>query len=149
MAFRATGQLPTDAYSQSKRTAARLKQRVDTFIASSSAGNTSASEVLFLADELRAAKNQLSSAAQVPGIVETARAEEADTEYDPVTEFAALLAEIDSVIAWIAANFPQDADGYVLAFTFNADLSQNYREFTPSMLNGLRAELNKVSSSIT
>lgn len=126
---------------QLKDFAARQRDRM----AAGSVPSTTILDDLFV--RLRQAKTQLQSAASVPGLAEYARAQKSSDTLDVVTEFQAVVAAIDAVTAWITANFPKDANGFLLARTLGESGPVD-RQFTSAATATLRTQLDALIATI-
>lgn len=94
-------------------------------------------------------KAQAGAISTTQGLVDYANAQHPDVPtYDVVTEYNAVMSEIDNALAWIAANIPADGSGYELVYQRNPDGSKVYREFTPAQTTGLRTTLSAIEALI-
>lgn len=97
---------------------------------------------------LKSEKAALAAAVTVPGIAAYAQIQKGDENLDAVAEFQALTTLIDTAISWISANFPNDANGYLLRETWGNDGPVD-RTFAPAttvtLRNGLTAIINAIN----
>ena len=112
------------------------------------ATNTGADYILALLDELNAGRAELNSYASTPDLAGYARDQLNSPSYDVVTEYGATMAAMQNVSAWVVANFPKDANGFVLSHTMDAEGVRTPRQFTPAQTSGLVTQLNALISTI-
>lgn len=147
MAFK-TAPSASEVFTEAKNLAADVKQTAQTAIALF--GSTANRDyVLNLAMNLREWRIRLAQVAQVPGIVQYAKDQYADQNYNAATEFTAMLNAIDAVISGIHSAFPVGAGGEVRERVLNADGSITMRTFTSGQLAGLVTLLQTLDSSIS
>ena len=148
MAFRASNVIPAAQYDRGKQLAVQLKRQAVGRSATFASGATSA-EILALVDNLNAFKAGLDTVRQIPGIAVYATEQENDGAYDVATEFLAMIAAVDAVIANVVATLPADGGGWLLINKINADGSLVPRVFTGAQLANIRALLDAVAAAIT
>ena len=138
------------AWERARSTAGAIKSRAQQLNAAAMAGNISSSLILGFATYLADARLAMQSAASVQGIAAYAQAQINDPTFDIVTSYNDLVTTIDATIAWVIANFPKDASGYLLATQFNANNSGRTvdRQFTPAQTAGLRTTLDTLIAAI-
>lgn len=146
MAFR-TGSDQERAYSAAKETARYTRSYCVDFYVTSAANTISGNNVLALYHRLVLDNDVFDVAKAVPGIAQYARDIEDDQTYDVASEFTVMQAAITDAIAWIKANYPTDANGWLQHQKFAVD-GVSVREFTPAQTAGLRTEIQKVIDSI-
>jgi hypothetical protein len=117
------------------------------------AGTLTASDILdSLMGILVSAKATLDAAADVPGIGAYSTEQYADAAgYNVATQFAAMMAEIDTTITFFVNNYPKDADGNLKKYSFNADGSGNvvsYNGFSPAQRTAVVNRLNSLLATI-
>src|SRR5437879_137303 len=103
--------------------ARRVKDTAQSVRDLSAAGTLAASSVLSFATLLADMKVEFNNAAAVQGIGAYAQSQINDPSFNVATSFSGMLSAMDSVTAWIIANFPKDGSGFLLGATFNADNS--------------------------
>lgn len=147
MAFPATAPELATAYAQIKNRVGFIKQRTQALRAASLA-TTSAQAIVTYVQEMATMRAMLDTLTATPGLVEYARAAEANSGLDIVAEYNAVIAQLAATTAWIAANFPEDGTGYKLAFTLAGDGTLVWRTFTSGSLAGLRTVLDALIATI-
>lgn len=147
MAFRASNILPSKGYEAAKTNAWYIKQRCDYFIATSAAGNIGYDFLRTVRSELVSAQTALNTAASIVGIVEYAKAQEDDPNYEVAAEFTTMLAELALAIAWIDANSPTSVTAAAPSAWSGLD-TMIETTFTPAQTAAFRVELQKVSDAV-
>lgn len=110
----------------------------------SAAGPIVATVIIDTFINLTGEKTALQAAAQAPGLAEYARQQKANQDLDIAAEFTAVIAAVDSVLAWIDSNFPQDANGFLLRETWGPSGPMD-RTFTSApLLNDSTCSLLRV-----
>ena len=133
MAFRATNEIPSRAYSNAKARASRLRQFALDEIAAYS-GGASAERILSLIAILRSSRDELSDFRSVPGIADIAQTEENDPTYNAAAEFNAVIAAVDAALTDIVAVLPR-ANGKVTVFDVTVS-GTDWDSFTSQQLTG-------------
>ena len=105
MAFKASNPLLAEAYARIKGTSYQVKRYADSR-SLLFANDTSEAVILAAVDNLTSMRQTLVTNASVPGLAEYAKIQEDDQAYDITTEYVAMLAAIDSVLAYITASIP-------------------------------------------
>lgn len=147
MAFK-TGLTASEAFSTAKNLARGTKQTAQGAIAAF-AGTVNRDYVLALAINLREWRIGLAAAAAVPGVAQYARDQYDDQQYNVATEFTAMLAAIDAVIAAIHAGFPVDnTGGEAKEKVLNADGSITMRTFSAAQLASVTTLLQALDAAI-
>ena len=143
MAFKATGILPTVNYANIKRQMLNVKQTTQDARALFTS-TTGADRVLTLMNQMVGYKTVLAGYAATPGIVEFAKAQEDDINYDVVAEYNVVNTALTAVIDEIVTTFP------VATFlTINAGGSKTYSQFSSAVLADLRTKLDAVTAAIS
>ena len=95
-------------------------------------------------------KAVLSGIAAEPGIVAYAQAQINNPTYDITATFNAMMAAVQGVIDWMAANFPKDGSGNLLYVQWLGDGSGRiqYTGFTPAQTAGLRTAMTALVAAI-
>ncbi len=104
--------------------------------------------LLFILVETRI---ELQLARDIPGIVAYAKEQQDDPAYNIATEFIAMMAELDNILGWMEANFPQDPTGHLISKTFVGDGSGKVQSDTitnPASLTALATRLNALIVTI-
>lgn len=109
------------------------------------AGAVTASSVLRLLDNLRAARAIFIEIASRPGIGAYAQAQLGE---DISTEFAAMNAAIDAAGANIVASLPKDGSGYLLLEQMDGQGARAERTFTTAQTATLRGLLDTLAATI-
>lgn len=148
MAFK-TSQAASEAFTQAKNLARGVKLTAQGHIAQF-ASTTNRDQVLTLAVNLREWRLALAAAASVPGVLQYAKDQYDDQDYNIGSEFTAMLDAIDDVIAAIHAGFPVDnTGGEVKERVLNADGSITMRTFTPAQLASIVTFLQTLTGTIS
>lgn len=129
--------------------ASRVKGTAAKVRAASAAGPITAAEIWSLDSLLQSARAQFAAAASTPGIAAYAQAQVNDPALNVAAEFTAMVNAIDATRVWVNANFPVDANGYVLDRTRNfgtADFTQ--RTFSSASLATYRTVLDALIATI-
>lgn len=109
-------------------------------------GPITASGVLSLLDNLRAAHRDLTEIAEMNGIAEYAQ-EQLEVE-DVATDFNSMLVAIEAASGWIITNFPRADDGALKTEDMSPQGERTERSFSSSSTAGLRTHLDTVIASI-
>ncbi len=149
MSFPATNQNLADAYRLLKGRAADVRAQSISLRAASLAGPVAADRILNFAQMLARSKTEMLALAAAPGLAAYAQAQENNAGLNIVTEFNLMTAQIDSTVAWIVANFPQDANGFKLAFSLAATGVPVYRNFDTATLATFRTTLDSLIATIS
>jgi hypothetical protein len=147
MAFK-TAFSANEAFTQAKNLARGVKMTAQGHIAQF-ANTTGRDQVLALAVNMREWRIALAAAAAVPGVVQYAKNEYDDQNYNVAAEFTTMLNAIDAVINGIFTAFPVGSGGEVRERVLNADGSITMRTFTSGQLASLVTLLQTLDSSIT
>ena len=115
--------------------------------AESQAGTLFSSRIFQLLDRLADCEAVFTAARAVPNIGSYVQAQKGNASLDVVAEFNAVLAAITNVKDWITANFPKDANGFLLAQTFSGTLRVD-RTFTVGSTATLRTQLDALIAVI-
>jgi hypothetical protein len=113
--------------------AQHIKNKIDT-------GPIRSEEIITLMRQFRVAHDALSVAKNVPGLNAYAQQEFNDALLDYKAEVEAVMAQMVLCYQWVDANFPKDANGYLLKDKIVNGLIEN-REFTQVQTAGLSAQL--------
>jgi hypothetical protein len=127
--------------------ALQMRDQMITVRAVLAAGPTRASVILDIEPRLRGFRSELVATRDVPGIGPYAQEQLGDATLNVAAEFNGMIAGIDNTIAWIRANFPTDANGWLLAQTFGA-AGREDRTFTAAATAGLRTQLDALISTV-
>lgn len=137
-----------EAWADARSSAANVKSRAQQASAASSAGTLTGDAVLSLSLFLADSKVQLQRDAAVSGIGAYAQNQVGDPTLNVTNEFNAMVAQIDTVINWIVANFPKDGTGKLLHQTIAATGRTVSAPFTAVQTAGLRTTLDGLIASI-
>jgi hypothetical protein len=149
MAFPASNQALSDAYRTLKNLANGVRNQAANLRAQSLAGPVSADKILNYLTLLNSSRTQMAALSATPGLATYAQAQENNPALNIVAEYTAMVAQVDATITWIVANFPQDVNGFKLAFTLAADGSTTYRTFDTATLATLRTALDALTATIS
>lgn len=137
-----------DTWQRARSVAGSIKTNAINVRDTSAAGTLSTKDAIDLATLLADAKSFFLDAMGVPGIEAYVRDQIDDQSFDLPAEFTAMMNGIDGTVTWIKVNFPQDAQGYLLAIQFTADGHYTYRVLTAGQTAGLRTQLNTLIATI-
>lgn len=112
-------------------------------------GAVAASYILKYLSDLRGLYLHMQDLAAVPGVEQYARDEFDNQTYDIGAQFSAMSAQMVATARWIAANFPKDPNGYLLAQIIDVNGATTDRVLSPSDLAGLRAILDALVATIS
>lgn len=147
MAFRA---VKADTYNQVRSLANQLKNLATSSRDLMAAGNVSANVIRQLLDNFISGKTYLTASAAVSGMVEYAKTQEGDPNYDVAAEFTAMINACTGVINWITSNIPTGtANGFtgVLLEQWSAS-GVTVRSFTTAQTAGLRTALDTFIATV-
>ena len=147
MPFPASNGVLSDVLEQVSRFALAMKRQVEATRARMAAGSVGSSEIIDLDIRLRGWRAEIVKAASTPGIAAYAQAQLGNAQLDVVAEFNGMVAAIDSVTAWIRANFPRDANGFLLERTWG-DSGPVDRQFTSAQTAQLRTQLDALIATV-
>jgi len=149
MAFPASNQALSDAYRTLKNLANGVRSQAVNLKAQSLAGPVAADKILNYVTLLNQARTQMTVLSATPGLSVYAQAQENNPALNIVTEYNTMVAQIDATITWVVTNFPQDGNGFKLAFTLAADGSIVYRTFDTPTLATFRTTLDALTATIS
>jgi hypothetical protein len=121
----------------------RLAQDVRT----EATGNLPAPRIITLYTSLNEWKATINAAAAVAGIVTYIRDQKNDQALNVAGEAGTVVTAIDGVLGWVSANFPRDADGYMLYQKFSGNTTVD-RTFAPATTATLRTLLDTLIGTI-
>jgi hypothetical protein len=148
MSFRATTDLPAVGLRRAKQLASQFKVYLQARRPLFVAGTTADTVLATYFDSVRF-RDSLTAIAAIPGIAAYAQAQENDGSYDVVSEFTALIADVDAMTAEISSTFPADGSGYLLDRQLAPDgKSLVYRDFTGPQLATLVTLVDAVLAAI-
>lgn len=136
------------AWDGARSVAAQIKQQAQTLKDRSLLGPVDSSAILFFINSVADAKLFLIRYAAVPGIAAYAQAQVGDATLNVATEFNAMVAALDTLRDWAMANFPKDANGFLLAKQFSADGRTTDRQFNTASLATFRTQLDALTATI-
>lgn len=139
-----------EAWVGSRNVAAAVKQASQNVRSLSASGSLASSNLLDYVTYLADARAQLATYALVPGIATYGQEQLEDPTMNLTQEFVTMRDQIDATRTWITANFPKNAQGFLLAQTFTTDGSgrQADRVFTAAETAGLRTVLDALIATI-
>lgn len=149
MSFPATNQNLADAFRLLKGRAADVRSQSVALRASSLAGPVAADRILAYLQMLARSRTEMTTLASTPGLAVYAQEQENNPALNIATEFTSMIAQLDATISWVVTNFPQDANGFKLAFTLNAQGLPVYRTFDTATLAGFRTTLDALIATIS
>lgn len=126
---------------------ARVKINASAVRTESLAGPVGSTRILGLYTLLRSDHTEITALSQTPGLATYVQQQKNNPTMDVVAEFTTMLNTLTTVVNWIAANFPKDANGFLLAQTLGADRPVD-RTFTTAELAGLRTQLDALIATI-
>ena len=129
------------------RLAANIKQYAIRRKSDMEIGSVGSTTIFDVAINVRDARNRLAAMAAVPGIAAKAASLKGVDEALIAADFNAMLAAMDNIVAWVAANFPKDANGFLLSQTLSADGPID-RQFTTTQTATFRTQLDSLIAAI-
>ncbi len=148
MAFPASNQNLDNAYRAIKEAALQVKTQSQTMRTAAAGPGLSADRIVFYAQFLNTTKARMATLASTPGLPAYAQTQENNGALDIAAEYNAMVAQINATMAWIGANFPEDASGYKLAFTLDANGVLTWRTFTAGSLSTFVTVLDALIATI-
>ena len=136
-----------DVWRRVRAQAAQVKAASASLRVSAAAGPISAWQILAYTDELRQARARFAQASGVSGLLAYARDQIGNQSLDLAAEFTAMTAAIDSVIAWVVANLPNDGT-WLQTVKLNANGSHEWRTFSATATATLRTHLAALEATI-
>lgn len=137
-----------DALASVDRAASQLKARSAAFRAQAAEMNIAADRITEEVLRYLIVARDTFAAAAVPGIAAYVAAQRGVTEQHVTAAFQDMTGAVNGAIAWVVANMPKDASGYLLARQIGAGGVMTYRSFTPAQTAGLRTALEAVEATI-
>jgi hypothetical protein len=148
MAFRATNDIPEDGLKIAKEHARQLQS----FCTTSRDAMTSTVDASRITDTLEGLdhyKEILNDLKSIPGIVDYAKDQENDPAYEVVTEFNAMLANIQAAGDLIVSLLESVRGGtYDEISYYGTDWKLNWRQVTPGQSNSIRSALTDIINGI-
>lgn len=148
MSFKASTSVPVTGYAKAKALALAIKkfaaQRAEHLRTDSNAD-----AVLATFHDLRRYRDELLTVKDITGLAQYAKDQEADSAYDIIAEFIALINAVEAVMANILLTFPTDVNGYLLEKQFNAQGTYDFRQFSTVQLAPLVVLLEAVNSTVS
>lgn len=102
---------------------------------------------MYLSDLLRI-HTELNVAKNVPGVAQAAKDAEDDQSYAVVTEVTTLQGLMIDVKDRVTGDIPVDGSGWTLGHKFNADGSDNWRNFSSAALANLLTDMQAVIDAV-
>jgi hypothetical protein len=136
------------AWANARQIAGQVKATAQSLNTSSAAGNIVASSVIDYCTSIAGYYAQLQTISAIPNIASYAQNQVNNPTLDVAGSFNAMMTQIQNVIAWIKANYPQDGSGFFLERSFNADGTWAPRMLTPAQTGGLRTVLGALIATI-
>jgi hypothetical protein len=127
----------------------QVKLDTTNLLALANGGTADAESILSYLERISSYKATIASMAEVPGVATFAQSALGEGALNIGSEFLAVSAAIDSLIAWVAANFPKDANGYLLAQTLNAQGQRVSRVFSAASLSTFRTALQGLLNTLS
>jgi len=148
MAFPASSVLLEAAYRNVKQKALDVRSNAVAMRSAAQAG-TNGQRIVLFSSTLAQLRSQMAAIVATPGLGVYAQQQENNPALNIVTEYNAMDAQIASTLAWISANFPKDASGYLLTVQLAADGTLVWRDFTPAALAGFVTVLDSLIATIS
>lgn len=139
--------LAGEAFAAIRANAAGWKAQAQNANISLAAGNVDTNFVFRMLDQLNGAITALTLWKAVTGLDAYAIGQAYTGTMS--SDCAATITAAQACIAWIVANFPADAGGFLQGFTLNADGTRTPRSFTPANTAGLQADLAAFVATIS
>ncbi len=137
--------LAGDAYAAIRSNAAGWKAQAQNALQTLEAGSVSSDFVFRMLDQLAGAITALTAWESVVGLNTYATAQSYPSTM--TTDCAACITAAQATIAWVVANFPA-SNGFLQAYTLNADGSRTARLFTVVQTAGLQTALSSFIATI-
>ncbi len=149
MAFKTDDTVLSVTFASAVQVAVQVKAQADAFRVMAQGGSVLVSDLFSgLRDTLSNGRRALNTAKATPGMADYAKEQFNDPAYDITTEFTAMMLEIDSLLAWLETNFPQDISGLLLIWTFVGDGSGDVVSDTITDGASLAALISKLDTLI-
>lgn len=148
MAFPASTQRLDAALTNACAQALRVKQFFTQLRNDSAAGDVTRDRIIIGLQVLTGAITTWDQARSTPGIAAYAQAQLGTPELDVNTEFTAMMSTADLLRTWIATNFPKDAGGAWLVYSYDATGAQSPLVFTTAQLNQFRTNVDALLAKI-
>ena len=149
MAFKASNEVPADAYRRVKGAAVQLKLNCQSFNARLAA---SGADYPYLRDiylTLTRANNQFNKLKVTPGLAQYAKDQENNQAYDVVAEFNTMQTALQGVLTWMETNIPVTNQNVSPVTDWaNEQTIQIANIFTASQTSGLRTEMAALIATI-
>lgn len=145
MAFQ-TALLASDAYAALRSNMPGWKAQAQNVLAFVQANSIDSLFVFSMLDQLRSIIVSINNMVAVAGL--NAFATGQGYSGTIVTDANAVASAAQNCIAWITANFPKDAGGFVQAYTLNADGTRTPANFTSAQTVGLQNSLAALVAAI-
>lgn len=136
------------AWTNARQVADRVKQLCAQVNTASLAGSLSSTQLVNVAAQFAAHRQRLLQIASVPGIGAYAQSQINEPGTDIALEFNTMTTALATTIAWITANFPKDAGGYLLAAQFDANGRTVDRTFSTAALATFRTQISLLVATI-
>ena len=149
MAFKASNDVPADAYRRVKGAAVQLKLNCQSFNTQLAASGATYPYLRDIYLTLTRADNQFNALKVTPGLAAYAKDQENDQAYDVVAEFTTMQTALQAVLSWMETNVPV-TNRNVPAVTDwgNESTIQIADTFTPAQTNGLQTVLSALIATI-
>lgn len=153
MAWKASGASLGEEYDKNNQAIWQLRNTLVSRNAEMASGNVSADTILGIYRRLRSEHARITEVAAIPGMVQFAKDQNNDPNYDIVAEGQTLLGLIDTAADWIVTNMPTvDVNGtdYLVLLTLAAEADDvTWRTFTPAQTATLRTYLTAIINGIS
>lgn len=147
MAFKASNLIPENAFNNARSVAINLKRYCEVKVSIIQTSGMNANDLLGVLSTLKQASIDLAALKVTPGIVQYAKDQENDQNYDVVAEFNALESLVNSSVTNLAMSFPVDGNGYLLLLKLLGS-DKDWRTFTPIQLSSLQTDLNSIIAAV-
>jgi hypothetical protein len=137
---------PSTIYDQAINRARQVLDEATSLRDDSAAGNVSGSRVFDYYNSMIGARTLLLRAKDTPGLKQYAIEQENDPAYDIEVEFPAMMAAIDSVIAWLSASAYSGGRDHFLADPVTDVLV--WADWSSTQTAGLRSQLDLLIATI-
>lgn len=149
MAWPASTQTLEKALANVNTQALAVKARLQQLVTDSAAGAVDRWRLVDVMRLLSQAIAMWNAASALPGMAAYAQAQVGNSQLDVATEFQSMVNAAQSLLNWIAANFPKDAtSGAALVASLNADGTMTQLTFTTAQLATFRTNANAVIATI-
>ena len=149
MTFPASAGSVPNAFIQCVSSALGIKGYAQVALTTLQTQNVNTDWVFQFCDQMRFASANLVAQGSIAGLNAYATANIPGYSGTFTTDGEAIVTAIANCIAWVAANFPKDSQGFLQGYTLNGDGSRTETSFTPTQTAGLQTLLTTLIATIS